>query len=47
MELEVGRFQKGYIKIDLDYMADGYDPDGLDLTQKFVSILEEKIQEFE
>jgi hypothetical protein len=47
MELEVGRFQKGYIKIDLDYMADGYEPDGLDLTQKFVSILEEKIQEFE
>jgi len=47
MELELGRFQKGYINIDLDYMADGYEPDEVDLTQKFVSILEEKIQEFE
>jgi hypothetical protein len=47
MELELGRFQKGYINIDLDYMADSYEPDEVDLTQKFVSILEEKIQEFE
>ena len=47
MESEVGRFQNGFIKMDLQYMIESHVPIEDDVIEEFVSILSKKIQEFE
>lgn len=47
MEDREGRFKNGYIDLDVEYLVESYSPREKEVTQKFVSILEEKIQEIQ